>query len=397
MVRKVLLWFVLLMVLGVNINAEVFTKKYSTIKYNLHLDKALNVRSEFTFKDLGNLRDNQYGPMFEIYSVKEVEGDWHGRHQYIHHIFRENNIILNTPLKKGDYLIKLMANGYYNKPFDFKLTKVSGHYEEEFNNNFKSATLMQNKKFYTGFLQTNEMQDEDFYKITMQKNAELDLVFKVNQGCQKETRGYENITLYKLNKDKPQEPTRLISMANVNHDFRKSIGLKKGDYFVQIRSNFKCIYDKEYNIAYLESPSYHIELEPNGTEALATPIKIDSYYYSAKINNGYDEYMDYFTFDVDTDKEIVFAIKQPNFTKGKRVDWFIKMYRKVNGKEEYVTQVGDLTYKKTEENKVAQARVTLKKGKYYISVRARDFSSGMGNTHSGSKYVEYGIALMEGN
>jgi len=384
----------LLFVVG---NAEVFSKKKSTIVYGLSVDKPVDVEFKFKFRDVEQLGSYKAKPNFAVFDHYKKVGD--SRHNYINYTFTKNITKLNLPLKKGHYSIVLNAGGgYYDKPFDFSITKVSGNFEIEPNNKFNTATLMSEKSFYYGYLQSNYKQDEDFYKIILKQSSSLDLVFKANEKCAKKDRGYENISLYDGSL-KISGGTRvnnpLMKVLNVNNDFRKTIGLKKGIYYIGIRSNYKCIYNKEYALAYITNSKKRTELEPNDSFKNATSITADSYYYNGRLQKKGGE-QDFFTFKIDKDENVVFVLKQPNFMKD-----FSSKWRKHIIPAEFTVYIYDnssnhnrVTYFYANKKKVTQQRIKLKKGRYFIKIKGLDKSGSVASSDSGTKFLEYKLALI---
>lgn len=401
---KKYIWLVLsLLLMSLQLQAEVFTKNHGTIKYNLKLEKAVDVELKFKFTDVAQLNVNASHPRVSIYSAKRIPELRNSYYHYLDYSFKENSKTLNVPLKAGNYVIELDGGAYYNKPFDFKLTKISGNFELEYNDKVENATPLIEKKFFTGYLQSKSRIDTDVYKISLKNNGILDLVFKATEKCKRDDKGYEAITLVKYSKEKPNDPISLIRQFSVNKDFRKTIGLYKGDYYLQIRSNYHCIYNKEYNLAYLETPTAYTELEPNGKEELATPIKTDGYYYEGKINSGYDEFDDFFTFNIKEKQDIIFSFKQPNFTTDfvnyykKKINpakFSIRVFSKKNGKYKYINKF-DISLEESMTKKVVQKVASLEKGKYYIDISGIDFSGSVGDPKSGSDFMKYAIALIK--
>jgi len=375
-------------------NAEVFTEKNKEIKYSLTLDKPVNVELSFKFNELKELVNGK--PYISIYDDKaRNKGAYNFLTYYLNTNIKDISKV-NIPLVAGNYKIYLRGDHYLNKNFDFGLTKISGNFEQEPNNEFSNATLMNEKSFYSGYLQTRSGTDRDFYKINMKQDGVLDLVFKTNNKCKKGYGGYvvsfHNGSINKLN---DRENNYMMRAYNTFEGFRKTIGLKKGEYFVKIRSNTDCLYNKKYTFAYLESPTKYTELEPNNDYNTATKIENFGYYYQGRMQTNTTEY-DYYTFELLKEKEIIISLKQPNFEileKTKKrpkknqkalANFTIKIYDNTKKHDR-------LTYFSTKTDKVTQHKVKLSKGKYYIRVKGQ-FNT---NKIKNKKYLEYGIAIIE--
>lgn len=263
-------------------NAEVITKEKSEINYTLSTDKPIDY--EMTFS---SPRDERCSIGIDVHDEDNI------------HIFnavhsmKKGKDVFNLPVKAGKYYIKLHGQyECYNKPFNFKLTKVSGHFEQEDNDNIARATDLIELKYFYGYLQTyyayrDTKADVDYYKIVLPTNGIVD--FELSH---KQTGSKSAFKIELLDADSnilTKYESKLLKKKS-----EKYFGLKKGTYYIKISgTGNRDIRHLEYKIAYVVSKNNNIEMMPNNKFSDATPIK-DGLYISGNFNQWQkDDYYKY--------------------------------------------------------------------------------------------------------
>jgi|GEM_PF-4956722 len=372
--------------------AEVFTKNTKILKYKLSLDKAVNLQLNFKFSDSEALSGSDRRPMVLLFDEKGGGTTYDKSNpagfMFLRHRLdskTKDTINIYAPLKAGNYILYLVGRKYLNKPFDFSITKISGHFEQEPNDKESEATQLTEKSFYSAYALQRRSRDADFYKIIIKENGVLDLVFKTDKTCV-DSKGYE-VTLMESETTRKKEYDMLMRVFRTNEDFRKTIGLRKGEYIVKVHSYGDCVKNKKYSLAYLERPTQYTELEPNDKSTMATEIKTDGIYHNGRLHAKQGSEYDYFSFELLESQEILIAFKLPYFETEERggkirskTDFTIQLYDEANDRIDYFTPREQIT-------KYSPKKGTLAKGKYYLRVNSlRDAR--------GSKNTEYAITVI---
>ncbi len=266
-------------------NAEMMTKEKKVINYTLSTDKPVDY--EMTFS---SPRDEKCEIRIDVHNENDANV------MNAVHSMKKGKQVFNLPVKSGSYYLKLHVPNHIqscnNKPFDFKLTKVSGHFEQEDNNNISNATDLIELKYFYGYLQTyyaysDAKNDVDYYKIVLPSNGILDFEFSHKQTGSKSAfkielldAGNNVLTKYESSLQKKKS--------------EKYFGLKKGTYYIKVSSNGnKDVRHLEYKIAYAVSKNNNIEMMPNNKFSDATLIK-DGVYISGNFNQWQkDDYYKY--------------------------------------------------------------------------------------------------------
>jgi hypothetical protein len=375
-----------LLIMSLQLQAEVFTKKNNWIKYKITLDKPQNLEFSFKFNIVDKKR--LHGPDLRI---DDGEDTYKNGKYLITTIDNTTNKEqkFNVALKAGTYNISLYSQYYIDKPFDFKLTRINGNFEQEPNDKFVEATQMIEKKYFYGTLQRKSRTDKDIYSIIMKEDGELTLEFTYPKGCESKS------TEFSLHNGQEKTKNDILNndlFREKGISFDRTIGLKKGKYFVRIVDHDGrdgCI-NKKYKIAYLTTSTKHTEFEPNDRDEKASKLNIDGYYHTGRFEAKFNE-QDYFYFDVENSQEITIVFKQPNFDKKINVGYTIYLYDFNDGKRgkrlEYFNS-------KTDQPKTFK-NLSLSEGKYLLKVKAGKedhLRRKMGE--KAHKYLNYAIAII---
>ncbi len=380
--KKILGIILCIFTFAVSAHGEVFTKEKKIIKYNLTLEKPVNVRLTFKFPASEKATSSSSWPYVLIYD-EQGGGRLYGEkdntvgYQFLKYRLDPNTqeaITVNAPLKAGNYKIYLSGNYYLNKPFEVSLTKVTGNFEQEPNNDKDSATQMTEKSFHYAYAGVRDGgKDRDFFQITMKEDGILDLVFKPTtvESCYG---GYEvTLTGGVAIPERSGSTNDILMRGETTFDeFRRTIGLKKGEYFVKVYPNADCLKNKEYSLAYLAAPTQYTETEPNHDNNFTSPITVDGQQYKGRIQkrygNGQDR--DYFSFEISERQDVTLQFKAPN------------------REDEYSVKIYDSKDKRVRYSRKKNRPITLAKGKYRIEISAIHYSNVK------EDFKEYSLAIV---
>ena len=266
-------------------NAEVLTKEKREINYALSTDKAVDYKMEFS-----SPRDEKCDVKIDVYDKNDVMV------MNAVHSMKKATQVFNLPVKSGSYSLKIYSPSHLqacdNKPFDFKLTRVSGNFEQEDNDKLANASDLIEGKYFYGYLQSyyaygKTKKDVDYYKIVLPTNGILDFEFATEQ--------LDSKSAFKIELLDAQSNTITKFEAKVGKKkTEKYYGLQQGTYYIKINGDgHRDLRHLEYKIAYVVSKNNNIEMMPNNKFSTATPIK-DGLYISGNFNQWQkDDYYKY--------------------------------------------------------------------------------------------------------
>ncbi len=360
---KLLLMIVLLSSIG--LHAISFNGKVTggtSIDYDLNIDEAQNV--EFLIQHSVKPKGNSN---YEIFIYEKLSEKKNGQQllRFKPDVHNLEPIKFNLALSKGNYIINLRSNQYYDMPFDFKINaKTTGSFEQEPNNSFEEANKIDEKYFYTGYMARRDgIYPSDYYKLIMPEDGKMKIVFQTDNICHTKDNPKDcyvvllyDGSLSEANHERINNP--LIQYEPKQKEEERSIGLSKGEYYLRIYSKRleKKDTNKPYRIAYLTAPSKYTELEPNDKSKNATALTAGKYY-SAIIQEKYAE-VDHFSFEVPQKQTVTVSFKLDN---DKRFGRGISLYDENN------KWIDDFSLNKQDSQK--QFEAILDKGKYFLMVR----------------------------
>lgn len=359
---KMIVQLIVLMGVSSALNAEVFTGSRWMIKKELVLDEAANV--EFSFKHQHTSQKGYY--QFSVSGGKVSRGS--NNHLNIYpDISTTSETKVNLPLKSGKYNLKLWSNTYYDKPFDFKITKTPGNFEQEPNNNMSDANLIKENINYTGYIQrTGGAKRYDFYKFSLDRNSMVNLGLTLDEKCN-EGAGYEgfDISLYDSH-----EKSLIEELEMRDQNSKESIGLTAGEYFVKVkyprwndksnpREDSVCVAGRAYHLSYSIMEDRYVEFEPNDNTKTATVIN-PGVNYQAKMQRKFSE-VDYYSFNVPSVQSVSLEFKHDYIETNQPFN--ISVYNAQN------KRVKDFSSKGIDSE--SQFTLSLKQGDYFIRVSDR--------------------------
>lgn len=257
-------------------------------------------------------------------------------------------------LAKGTYYVKVQSVVYVTQEYKIKVTTTaSEYYEREYNDITSQATNIKLGKNYTGSIRAND--DVDYYKFKVTKSGSVTLKF-----MQDLVKGYTTSTCYKVKLYKASDTSEVIYEMKVKGEDTSikspTIGLKKGTYYLKVQSVVFTSHD--YQIKVQNAESELCEKETNDSVSSANTIKSGKTY-TGSIRSTDD--VDYFKIKMTKKGYLTINLKQSDTSESS----IYRLYLYNSDRDElYQTVI------KGNQNNFNSGKIGLKKGTYYVMLKA---------------------------